>query len=107
MNVDWDIDRLTHGRQHLKLDVAYRIDRICPDLLDQFCRTWIAVSGMCRQFKLAVCRNLTGPACLIQYPQAAFIVHDKMAAAKVGPATEAIATIVAFSPTPLPKWRLG
>ena len=56
--------------------------RICPDLLDQFCRTWIAVSGMCRQFKLAVRRNLTGPACLIQYPQAAFIVHDKMAAAK-------------------------
>ena len=32
---------------------------------------------------------------------------ERIAAANVGPATEAIATTVALSPTPFPKWRLG
>ena len=32
---------------------------------------------------------------------------DKIAAANVGPATEAMATTVAFRPTPFPKCRFG
>lgn len=86
VDVYGDADGLTHGGQHLELDVPDGIDRTCADEFQQLGGAGVAVSCVGRDLEMGLGRQLAGLLHLVQHPQAALVVHKKGMAAESGSA---------------------
>ena len=77
MAVDRDTDGGADGGKMLELIVADDIEGIRPDILHQFCRAGIAVTGVRGNLEFRVRRQISGLAELTERPETSFVVNKE------------------------------
>ena len=88
VDVDGAVHCLAHRGQHLELDIADGVDRVRAEHLEHLCGAGVAVSGMGGNLEMAVLRDLSRLAHLVQDPQAALVIDKETSAAEPGGALD-------------------
>ena len=82
MDINGAINCLTHGRQHLELDITDGVDGIRAQHFQNLGRAGITVTCMSGNLEMAVGGNLSSLAHLIQRPQTALVIDQETTTAE-------------------------
>lgn len=82
VDINGTIYSLTHSGEHLKLNIADRVNGVGADAFKKLCRAGVAVTCVCGNLEVAVCGDLACLAELVECPEAALVIYEEAAAAE-------------------------